>query len=112
MNMLITEIVSQAIYFAVIVGLCVVGYHILLKRGFNLPQKKNNTGERFASQTKPIIGGTIFFICIVLAYIYCTVKGMNEGELPTALLYIAKANLATPCLSVARWHLQWVTSTM
>ena len=91
MNILITEIVSQAIYFAVFVGLCVVGYHFLLKREFNLPQKKNNTGERFASQTKPIIGGTIFFISIVIAYIYCTIIGLGEGTLPSYTLLICCA---------------------
>lgn len=88
MNILITEIVNQAIYFALFVGICVVGYHFLLKWELNLPQKKNNTGERFASQTKPIIGGTIFFISILIAYIYCTIKGISDGTLPSYTLLI------------------------
>ncbi|MCQ2607678.1 MAG: undecaprenyl/decaprenyl-phosphate alpha-N-acetylglucosaminyl 1-phosphate transferase [Bacteroidales bacterium] len=59
------------VYF--IVALCIlniIGYFLLLQsRGFL--KKKNETGERFASQSKPIIGGTMFMVTIIGAFVYC-----------------------------------------
>lgn len=52
----------------IVVALC--GYRFMLHHeSANLLKKKNETGERFASQTKPIIGGTMFFICVLIGFI-------------------------------------------
>lgn len=89
MNISIIGIVSQAVYFIILLGISIIGYYFLLKhREIHLPQKKNNTGERFASQTKPIIGGTVFFISIVLAFVYTTIQGLGNGILPPYALLI------------------------
>jgi len=48
----------------------IFSYKFLLhKRTFQILTKKNTDSERWASQTKPIFGGFVFYISFILAYI-------------------------------------------
>ncbi len=73
MSIDITTTVNVVLYIAYFASMCVIvffGYTYLLKHNvINLLRKKNETGERFASQSKPIIGGIIFLVCVVIGFI-------------------------------------------
>lgn len=80
-----TIIANNWILFSVItfliVGIVIAfcGYSFMLHHdSVNLLKKKNETGERFASQTKPIIGGTIFFVCVIIGFIVALVLETNS----------------------------------
>lgn len=89
MNIDITNIASYTIYFAVFFVISVIGYHFLIKhKQLNLLKKKNETGERFASQSKPILGGTIFFLSLVLSYLFYTIYGIANDCLPDYTILI------------------------
>lgn len=61
---------ALGIVFIVLCSFAIFGYRFLLHHNVaNLLKKKNETGERFASQTKPIIGGTIFFVCVIIGFL-------------------------------------------
>lgn len=71
--------ISDIYYIIALFILNIIGYFLLLKsKGFL--KKKNETGERFASQTKPIIGGTMFFITTLLAFAYCQLHAYYAVE--------------------------------
>lgn len=84
MNIDITIVANIALYiayFAVICGIGFFGYTYLLRHNeINLLRKKNETGERFASQSKPIIGGTIFFLCIIVGFIVSAIWGNGSPD--------------------------------
>ncbi len=62
-------LLALGIVFTALCALAIFGYRFLLRHNVvNLLKKKNETGERFASQTKPIIGGTIFFVCVIIGF--------------------------------------------
>ncbi|MCQ2959683.1 MAG: undecaprenyl/decaprenyl-phosphate alpha-N-acetylglucosaminyl 1-phosphate transferase [Bacteroidales bacterium] len=56
-------------YLLILFIVNILGFRFLLKHKSFL-KKKNATGERFASQSKPIIGGTMFFVSILFSFIY------------------------------------------
>lgn len=71
------------LYFLIIAVICTFCYHFILHhRKFDFLKKKNETGERFASQSKPIIGGSVFFLAICIAYICSTIIGLDTTEYP------------------------------
>lgn len=54
--------------------LSIIGFKLLLdNKIFLFLRKKNTGGERWASQSKPIFGGVIFYICFLLALIIALV---------------------------------------
>ena len=66
---------STLIFIAsLVLVISLLGYHFLLKRKNSL-KKKNETGERFASQSKPIWGGTVFFVSAISAIICVLING-------------------------------------
>lgn len=83
MNIDITTTVNVVLYiayFASICGISFLGYTYLLRHNvINLLHKKNETGERFASQSKPIIGGIIFFGCVIIGFIISIFFGGNSS---------------------------------
>ncbi len=83
-----SSILTNIIYFAIIAGITFFGYFYLIKYKKNLLQKKNNTGERFASQSKPIIGGTMFMVCVLLSFLYTTILSIFNGTNPDYPLLI------------------------
>ena len=79
-----------------------LGYHLLLKRKISL-KKKNDTGERFAAQTKPIWGGTVFFASVISAIICVFINGLlqyntNESGIFTNGQLIEFIALAVCCI--------------
>lgn len=77
------------VFFLVFFGISAVSYFSLLKRKeFNFMKKKNATGERFSSQSKPIYGGMVFFGCIILAFVYIFLFCSNVDTMSTTTLLI------------------------
>ncbi len=71
--------ISDVYYIVALLLLNFIGYFLLLQsKGFL--KKKNETGERFASQSKPIIGGTMFMITIIVAFLYCQLHSYYNIE--------------------------------
>lgn len=86
-NVLTTQNKLYIIYFVTLFIISILGYRLLFKHTGFL-KKKNETGERFASQSKPIIGGTMFFVSIVLGFIFTTIYGLYIGNTPNYTLLI------------------------
>lgn len=60
---------ALSVIFVALGFVAFLGYRLILNHNAsNLLKKKNETGERFASQTKPIIGGTMFLVCTLLGF--------------------------------------------
>ncbi len=58
------------IFFLTIFSLSCAGYSLLLKNKiFSFLKKKVNTSDRWASQSKPIFGGVIFYCAFLLAFV-------------------------------------------
>lgn len=84
MNTDIITIANIAFYIAYFVCVCGIGFfgysYLLRHNEINLLRKKNETGERFASQSKPIIGGIIFFACIIVGFLVCAFFEKNSPD--------------------------------
>lgn len=60
--------ISIIVLFIAILSLSLTGYWLLLqKKIFQFLKKNNTAGERWASQTKPIFGGVIFYFSFLFA---------------------------------------------
>ncbi|MBO7055634.1 MAG: undecaprenyl/decaprenyl-phosphate alpha-N-acetylglucosaminyl 1-phosphate transferase [Bacteroidales bacterium] len=87
---------------SLVFALSLLVFHFLLKRKTTL-KKKNETGERFAIQSKPIIGGTVFFASVISAIICVFINGLlqyntNESGIFTNGQLIEFIALAVCCI--------------
>lgn len=81
--------IEYSVYFFALCIISALSYWFLLRHPeIDVLKKKNETGERFASQSKPIIGGSIFFICIILAFIYTSFSSRFGADLPDYTILI------------------------
>ena len=62
--------ISLVVLFIAVLSLSLTGYWLLLqKKIFQFLKKKNTGGERWASQSKPIFGGVIFYLSFLFGII-------------------------------------------
>jgi len=78
------------LFFLVTFSLSCAGYSLLLKNKiFSFLKKKNHNAERWASQTKPIFGGVIFYLIFLFSLVFtCCIFRENCFTIPFLVLFL------------------------